>query len=89
LRAIFKSVACLCLALTLWSALAVAAHHHSNATEAAKCAICVAARSTTPQPASSPAKVTFSAVSIIPAEPIAAKQRLEAFALSVRPPPEV
>jgi hypothetical protein len=32
-----KHLAVMCLLLTFWSAIALAAHHHSNATEAAKC----------------------------------------------------
>ena len=88
-RSILKSVALLCLGLTFWSALAFAAHHHSNPTEAAKCRVCVAAHSASPQVTSTPRPATFITVFILLAEPVPAKQRVVAFALSVRPPPEV
>jgi len=88
-RSILKSVALLCLVLTFGSALAFAAHHHSNPTEAAKCRVCVAAHSASPQITSTPRPATFIAVFAFRAEPVSAKQRLVAFALSVRPPPEV
>src|SRR5437868_3271135 len=35
----------MCLLLTFWSALAFAAHHHSNGAESATCTFCVAAHS--------------------------------------------
>ena len=88
-RSILKSVALLCLVLTFWSALAFTAHHHSNAIESAKCRVCVAAHSASPQVTSTPRPATFIAVFTLRAEPVPAKQRFVAFALSVRPPPEV
>jgi len=88
-RSILRSVALLCLVLTFWSALAFAAHHHSNPTEAAKCRVCVAAHSASPQVTSTPRPATFIAIFTLQAEPVSAKQRLVAFALCVRPPPEV
>ena len=89
MRSILKSVALLCLVLTFWSALAFAAHHHSNAIESAKCGVCVAAHSASPQVTSTPRPATFIAVFTFRAEPVSAKQRFVAFALSVRPPPAV
>lgn len=90
MRSIWKSVASLCLVLTLWSAVAFVAHHHADANESAKCAVCVAALSATPTAPSLPLQATFSVVSTFQPEPVAAsKQRLIAFALSVRPPPHV
>ena len=35
MRSISKRIACLCVLLTFWSAIAFAAHQHSNATESA------------------------------------------------------
>jgi hypothetical protein len=85
-----RRVALLCLLLTLWSALAFAAHHHSNAIEAAKCTVCIAAYSASPQVPSTLPKVTFVSVSTLRPEPaVSAKQHLIAFALCVRPPPAV
>ncbi len=88
-RSISKSIALLCLVLTFWSAIAVAVHQHSDATEAAKCTVCVAAHSASPQTPSTVVHTTFVAVATFRAEPVSAKQRLVAFALTVRPPPEV
>jgi len=89
MRLIAKRIACLCLLLTLWSAIAFAVHQHSNATEAAKCTVCIAAHSASPKVASRLPHATFVAVFTFRAEPISAKQRLVAFALSVRPPPSI
>jgi hypothetical protein len=88
MRSICKPVARLCLLLTLWSAMAFVAHQHTDASESAKCTVCVAALSASPTVASLPVQVNFSVVSTFRAEPVAAaKQRLIAFALTVRPPP--
>lgn len=89
MRSFSKKVAVLCLLLTLWSAVAFAAHHHSSAAEAAKCTVCIAAHSASPKATSAVLKATFVAVSTFRAEPVSAKQRLIAFALRVRPPPSV
>lgn len=89
MRSISKRIACLCLLLTLWSAIAFAVHQHSNATEAAKCTVCIATHSASPKATSAPLKATFVAVSTFRAEPVAAKQCLIAFDLCVRPPPSV
>jgi len=88
MRSIGKSVAWVCLLLTLWSAVAFVAHHHTGGDESAKCTVCVAALSASPTAPSLPVQATFLVVSTYRAEPVAeAKQRLIAFALTVRPPP--
>jgi hypothetical protein len=89
MRSITKRIACLCLLLTFWSAIAFATHHHSNAIEAARCTVCIAAHSASPTAPSTLLQATFVAVSTFRAEPVAAKQRFIGFALSVRPPPSV
>ena len=89
MRSISKRIACLCVLLTFWSAIAFAAHQHSNATESAKCTVCVAAHSASPTADPTPRPTTFVVVSTFRAEPVSAKQRFVAFALSVRPPPSV
>jgi hypothetical protein len=89
MRLFSKRVALLCLLLTFWSALAFATHHHSSATEAAKCTVCIVAHSASPKAPSTLLKATFVAVCTFRAEPVATKQRLIAFALCVRPPPSV
>jgi len=83
-----KWIACLCLLLTVWSAGAFVAHHHSDSNDSA-CAVCVAALSSSPTATALPPVDTLAVVSTFKAEPVsAAKQRLIAFALTVRPPPQ-
>jgi len=83
-----KVVALLCLLLTLSSALAVAAHHHSNASEAAKCTVCVAAHSAAPKASTNLLKTRFCPVFTVQAKPVPFRQHFIAFALTVRPPPQ-
>jgi hypothetical protein len=76
--------------LTFWSAMASAAHQHSDATDSARCTVCVAAHSASPKVTTNLPKVTFVPVSTFRPEPVSAKQqRLIVFAQSVRPPPSV
>lgn len=83
-----KRIACLCLLLIFWSAIALIAHHHSDANESVRCTVCVAAHSASPTPPAILPRATFVAVSTFQPEPVvSAKQRLIAFALYVRPPP--
>ena len=89
MRSIVKSLAVMCLLLTFWSAIAFAAHHHSNATESAKCTVCVAAHSTAPKAIASLLKANFTPISNLLPVPVFATQRFVAFALSVRPPPAI
>ena len=89
MRSISKRMAWLCLLLMLSSAIAVVAHHHSDANESARCTVCVAAHSAAPTAPATAPRATSVAISTVRVEPVvAAKQRLVAFALSVRPPPE-
>jgi hypothetical protein len=89
MRSFSRKIALLCLLLTLCSAVALVTHHHSSANDAAKCTVCVAAHSAAPQAASVLPNQIFVRASISRYEPVSAKQRLVAFALSVRPPPAV
>jgi len=89
MRSISKRIAWLCMLLTFWSALAFVSHHHSNAAEAAKCTVCVAAHSASPKTICTLSKVTFVSEFTLRTKPVSAKQRVIAFALTVRPPPEV
>ena len=89
MQSISKKVALLCLLLTVCSAVALVAHHHSGATDALKCTVCVIAHSASPKLVSPLPNRTFVRVSAVRLEPVSAKQRLVAFALSVRPPPAV
>jgi hypothetical protein len=83
-------IAWVCLLLTLWSAIGFVAHHHSSAAEAATCTVCVAAHSASPKTPSTLQKTAFVRVSACEPEPVSTRrQRLIAFALSVRPPPTV
>jgi hypothetical protein len=87
MRSFVKAIGLLCLLLTVSSAWALTSHDHSNPIDAAKCTVCVAAHSASPQTILTVRPVRFVAVSTLQAKPVAAKQRLLSFALSVRPPP--
>jgi len=89
MRSISKSIALVCLLLTLLSAVALVAHHHSSATEAAKCTVCIAAHSASPKATSTLPNATFVPLANFQPKPVSAKQHLLAFALCVRPPPTV
>ena len=87
-RSVSRVTACVCLLLTLWLAVALVAHRHSATTEAAKCTVCMAAHASAPKEIVVP-QVTIVPVSAPPKEAAPAQQRIEAFALTVRPPPAV
>jgi hypothetical protein len=89
LRSIVKYVAVMSLLLTFWSAVAFAAHHHSNGTESAKCTVCVAAHSAAPKATTNLLKATFTPIFTFRADPVFATHQFVAFALSVRPPPAI
>jgi hypothetical protein len=89
MQSISKKIALLCLLLTVFSAAALVAHHHAGATDAFKCTVCVTAHGSSPKALSTLPNRTFVRASTIRLEPVSAKQRLVAFALSVRPPPQV
>jgi hypothetical protein len=87
MRSISKRIAWFSLLLTFWSALAFAVHHHSSQDDSAACQVCIAAQSSSPTNVPLTPKPVFRRVVSSQAQPIAAKQRLIAFALCVRPPP--
>jgi hypothetical protein len=90
MRSTTKRIACLCLLLTLWSAIAFATHQHWGATESSTCPVCIAAHSASPQATTTTfSSVMFVSEPVVRPEPVATKQRLIAFALCVRPPPSV
>jgi len=89
MRPLYKAIAGLCLALTLWSAGALATHHHSGSNESLTCQICIAANSATPSVACSQPAPTFVQISVVLTRPDSAPRRFLAFAISNRPPPVV
>ena len=89
MRSISKCIAWLCILLTVSSAVEFAAHNHSSATDAAKCTVCIAAHSASPKTTSILPDATFVPVATFRPKPVSAKQRVIAFALCVRPPPNV
>ena len=82
-----KTIASLCLMLTVLSAMAVVTHHHSNSSESLTCPVCVAARASAVTTTASSPRPVFHFLSAVRREPILTKYRLSVFALSVRPPP--
>lgn len=89
MRSLVKYVALLCLLLTLGSAVATVVHHHSGASDSAKCTVCVAAHSARPSVASSLSSISAKLVAAVPIFTVRTQQRLVPFALNVRPPPQV
>jgi len=81
-----KGIACLCLLLTLLSAVAVVTHHHANG-ESPTCSLCLVARTPAAIAAASTPNPVFLFLSTIQVEPLCAQYRLSVFALRVRPPP--
>jgi hypothetical protein len=86
-RSTVKCAAIVCLLLTLWSALAFAAHYHAKGTESATCTVCMAAHTAAPRPTTHLHRTVLSPVFIVEVAPVSQKERFIAFALSVRPPP--
>jgi hypothetical protein len=84
-----RKVALVCLLLTLWSAVGLAAHHHSSRTEAARCSVCVALHSAAPKGIATLPQTMFAYASAPVLDTISVQQRLNPFALRVRPPPSV
>jgi hypothetical protein len=89
MRSTAKRIACLCVLLTIWSAVAFAAHQHSSATESSSCTVCIAAHSASPKATTKLPQVMFVSVSLVRVEPVLAKQCPAVLVLSVRPPPSV
>jgi len=89
MRSFGKRITWLCILLTLWSAVAFAAHDHPNDSESLRCSVCVAAHSTVPSATVALLQVRFVVASSIQFEPLPAEQRVLPFALNVRPPPQV
>lgn len=88
MRSIVKQITWLCLLLMFLSAYTFAAHRHSSSLNEAQCTICVLAHSTSLVAASNLSRFVLVLIVLVGlAGPVAAKQRLVPFALTVRPPP--
>jgi len=87
MRSLAKMAAWLCLLLTVWTAVAVVAHHHANNAESQTCPVCVAARSVAAIVTPHSVKPVFVRLSTVRVEPSFAQHRLPAFACSNRAPP--
>ena len=87
MRSISQKVAVVCLLLTVWSAAAFAAHHHSSATEATRCSVCVTSHSAAPKAVVPLPQATFVDASAPVLDTISSPQALICSALRVRPPP--
>ena len=87
MRSVAKIAALLCLLLTLGSAVAVVAHHHTNSAESLTCSVCVAARAVAAIVPTSTLKPVFIQVSTVRVQPRPAQYRFPVFARSGRAPP--
>jgi len=88
MRICARWLACLCLMLTMWAAMAESVHQHANQTDSASCSICVVAHSSAPAIPSHQAKPLFTTVDLLADEEITAKAQLDVFKLAIRGPPE-
>ena len=89
MRSLSRKIAVLCLLLTVWSAVGLAAHHHASANEAALCATCLAAHAAAPKAAATLQQTSLVFAAIVTSDPVSAHPRAIPFALRVRPPPAV
>jgi len=90
MQSVVKRTAWLCLLVTLLSAYVFATHQHFSSGDEAQCTVCVVAHSASPVSTSRlPNPVLVLLRFTVVGEPVPAKQRLIAFALSVRPPPAI
>jgi len=89
MRSFSKKVALVCLLLTVWSAVGLAAHHHSSRIEAARCSVCVTAHSAAPKAIATLPQAEFVYAPAPVLDTVSTQQRLISFALRVRPPPSV
>lgn len=88
MRSVLKPLAALCILVMFVSAYGFAVHQHSSFSDEAQCTICVVAHSASPTTPSTLLSAVFVLVlAVVVAERVSAKQRLIAFALTVRPPP--
>ncbi|PYV86581.1 MAG: hypothetical protein DMG90_20890 [Acidobacteria bacterium] len=88
MRSLAKRVAIVCILLTLWSAVAVVAHHHVNKTDAQKCSVCVSAHGSVAVSRIQTATPIFVQIAPLRFKSFSSEFRVVAFALSVRPPPQ-
>jgi len=77
----------LALSLLLWTVAAESTHNHPNQTEAAACAVCVAAHSASPAPSSAHAKPVFATVGLLQEEAVPARAWFDFSDLGIRGPP--
>jgi hypothetical protein len=87
MRTWIRSAAWLCLSLMLWMAALESAHNHPNQTEAASCAICIAAHCASPTLISAHSTPAFVTVGVLHEEAIVASARIESSDLDIRGPP--
>jgi len=67
----------LCLSLLLWTVAQESTHTHSTRTDAATCAVCLAAHTASPAPYSADSTPAFAAVGLLQEEAVVANVRLE------------
>ena len=79
----------LCLSLMLWTAATESTHNHPSQTEAASCAICVAAHTASPAVAVGHGAPVFAAVGLFREKEAVVKARFDFSDLGIRGPPTV
>lgn len=87
MRFAVRWLACLCLSMMLWTAVAESTHNHPNKTESASCSICVVAHSSAPAATSNQHRPIFAAVGFLQDKEVIAIAQLSVFDLGIRGPP--
>lgn len=77
----------LCLSLMLWTVVAESTHNHPSPTDAASCAICLAAHTAHPVPNSADTTPVFATVGVLYEEAVVASVQQEFSDLGNRGPP--
>jgi hypothetical protein len=89
MRSRMRWPAWLCLSLLLWTVMAESTHHHPGQRESACCAICLAAHTASPAPASTASAPVFITIGLAQKKEAVAKARLEFSDLGIRGPPSL
>jgi hypothetical protein len=87
MRTWVKWSAWICLSLMLWTAAEESTHNHPSFSDAASCALCLAAHTANPAPYSADTTPAFATVGVLDEEVVVANARFEFSDLEIRGPP--
>lgn len=87
MRSWLRWTAWVCLSLMFWTVAVESTHNHPSPTEAASCAICLAAHTASPAVSTSQSTPIFVAVDLLREEDVIAKARFDTSDRGIRGPP--